>query len=54
MLKMRTQFGDMTITDDNQTIADEELQKEINNKVLDDKKVKFSISIEKEPKSLDK
>lgn len=44
MMTMRTQFGDMTITDDNKTIADEKLQQEINNTILDDKKPEFTTS----------
>lgn len=41
MMNMKTQFGDMIITDDNKTIADENLQKEINDTILDNKKVEF-------------
>lgn len=54
MMSMRTQFGNMTITDDNKTIADKELQKEINDKILDNKEVEFSVTDEKETKLLDK
>lgn len=56
MMKMKTQFGDMTITDDNKTIADRKLQKEINDKMVDGKEAKFSIVDEDifAPKELDK
>lgn len=55
MMSMKTQFGDMIITDNNKTIADEQLQKEINDKMIDGKKVKFSINDELfVPKELDK
>lgn len=55
MMTMKTQFGDMTITDDNKTIADEKLQKEINNSLIDNKKAEFTKpeTIEM-PNSLDK
>jgi hypothetical protein len=43
---MRTQFGDMIITDDNKTIASETLQKEINDNMVDGKKAQFSITDE--------
>ena len=49
MMKMKTQFGDMVITDDNKTIADENLQKEINNNIVNDRKIEFiSVDIAKE------
>ena len=54
MMKMRTQFGDMVFTDDNKTIADEKLQKEINSKMIDGKEAKFSINDENTSKKLDK
>ena len=56
MMKMQTQFGEMTITDDNKTIADEKLQKEINDKMVNGKEAKFSIIDENAfvPKELDK
>lgn len=41
MMTMKTQFGNMTITDDNKTIANERLQKEINDSLIDDKKAEF-------------
>ena len=50
MMTMKTQFGDMTITDDNKTIANERLQKEINDSIVDDKKPEFI----KNTKELDK
>lgn len=55
MMSMKTQFGDMTITDDNKTIADENLQKEINNSMIDNKKAEFiTPELLEIPKSLDK
>ena len=42
MMTMKTQFGDMIITDDNKTIANEQLQKEINDSMVDDKKAEFT------------
>lgn len=42
MMSMKTQFGDMIITDDNKTIAGEKLQKEINNIMTDNKKPEFT------------
>lgn len=55
MMKMKTQFGDMTITDDNKTIANEELQKEINDSMIENKKAEFIKSEMFEvSKSLDK
>ncbi len=41
MMTMKTQFGNMTITDDNKTIANEELQKEINDSMIENKKAEF-------------
>lgn len=54
MMTMKTQFGDMTITDDNRTIADEKLKKEINDKMVDGKEAKIFIVDETLPKELDK
>lgn len=55
MMSMKTQFGDMVITDDNKTIADEKLQKEINDTMLDNKKAEFiTPELLEIPKSLDK
>lgn len=54
MMSMQTQFGNMTITDDNKTIADKDLQKEINDKMLYGKKAIFSIIDENIPKEIDK
>lgn len=55
MMNMKTQFGDMVITDDNKTIADEKLQKEINDAMLDNKKAEFiKPELLEIPKPLDK
>lgn len=55
MMNMKTQFGDMVITDDNKTIADEKLQKEINDAMLDNKKAEFiKPELSEIPKPLDK
>lgn len=56
MMSMKTQFGNMTITDDNKTIADEQLQKEIKDKALDGKSPQFTFVDEAAfaPKELDK
>ena len=54
MMSMKTQFGNMIITDDNKTIADENLQKEIKDKMLDGKTAIFSIVDENVFKELDK
>lgn len=37
MMTMKTQFGDMTITDNNQTIVTDELKKEIEKECIDNK-----------------
>lgn len=54
MMSMKTQFGNLTITDDNKTIADEQLQKEIKDKMIDGKDPKFTITDENSNKELDK
>lgn len=54
MMKMNTQFGDMIITDDNKTIVNEQLQKEISDKMIDGKEAHFSIIDENVFKELDK
>lgn len=54
MMKMKTQLGDMIITDDNKTIANEQLKKEINDKMIDGKEARFSIIDENIFKELDK
>ena len=55
MMTMKTQFGNMTITDDNKTIASKELQNEINDSIMNDKIVEFVDSdIAENGKTLDK
>lgn len=44
MMKMQTQFGEMVITDENQTIVSEELKKEIEDNCTDDKKPNLVIN----------
>lgn len=55
MMSMKTQFGDMIITDDNKTIAGERLQKEINDAMTDNKKPEYiNPELLEIPKPLDK
>jgi len=54
MMKMNTQFGDMVLTDDNKTIVNEELKKEIEDKIQDNKKPELIIQDSQIDKEVDK
>lgn len=46
MMKMNTQFGDITITDENKTITNDALKKEIDDKLVDGKKANIFVEDE--------